>query len=131
MRRLTKTIILVELGGFAVVVAMLWLDEVLDCPHLLFGAPATPVNWIESLFETSLVAGLGAFVILVSWAFLQRIKHLEGLLPICAGCRRIRSGARWVPVEDYVRQHSEADFTHGLCPECIAKYYEDAGPGQA
>lgn len=47
------------------------------------------------------------------------IKTLGGLLPICARCKKIREdGDSWVSVEKYISDHSEADFTHGVCPEC-------------
>ena len=126
MGRMSKTIVVFELMAFGVVIAMLWLNEILDCPHLLFGAPATPTNWVESIFETALVLVLCVAVTGLSWMSLKRIKYLEGFLPICAACKRVRAGTKWVPLEHYVRDHSEADFTHGMCPECIEKHYGDA-----
>jgi two-component system sensor histidine kinase/response regulator len=63
---------------------------------------------------------------------LANVKSLSGLLPICAGCKKIRDDqGYWNQVESYVQKHSEATFTHGLCPDCIKKYYpdlDDAGP---
>lgn len=48
------------------------------------------------------------------------IIELRGLLPICASCKKIRDDAGyWTIVEEYVRKRSEAEFTHGLCPECL------------
>ncbi|MBI4961847.1 MAG: PAS domain S-box protein [Desulfomonile tiedjei] len=55
---------------------------------------------------------------------LSKVKTLSGLLPICASCKKIRDDrGYWTQVEVYVRQHSEADFTHSICPECAAKLY--------
>jgi hypothetical protein len=55
---------------------------------------------------------------------LANVKSLSGLLPICAGCKKIRDDNNyWHQVEIYVQKHSEATFTHGLCPDCIKKYY--------
>jgi len=55
---------------------------------------------------------------------LGNIKTLKGLLPICAGCKKIRDDkGYWNQIESYVRRHSEAEFTHGLCPDCMRKYY--------
>jgi len=57
---------------------------------------------------------------------LSRVKMLSGLLPICANCKRIRDEAgRWQQVEVYVHEHSQADFTHGICPECAHKLYPE------
>ncbi len=55
---------------------------------------------------------------------LTRVKTLSGLLPICANCKKIRDDrGEWHALEVYVRDHSEADFTHGICPECAEKLY--------
>lgn len=55
---------------------------------------------------------------------LSKVKLLSGLLPICANCKRIRDDrGRWQPVEVYVHEHSLADFTHGICPECAKELY--------
>lgn len=57
---------------------------------------------------------------------LAKVKTLSGLLPICASCKKIRDDrGYWTQVEVYVREHSEADFTHSICPECAAKLYPD------
>jgi hypothetical protein len=59
---------------------------------------------------------------------LANVKSLSGLLPICAGCKKIRDDkGYWSQVESYVQMHSEATFTHGLCPDCIKKYYPEVG----
>jgi len=56
---------------------------------------------------------------------LAEVKTLKGLIPICANCRRIRddSGA-WNPLEAFVRNNFDADFSHGICPECAKKEYK-------
>jgi PAS domain S-box-containing protein len=57
---------------------------------------------------------------------LANVKSLSGLLPICAGCKKIRDDSGyWSQVECYVQEHSEATFTHGMCPDCIKKYYPE------
>ena len=54
----------------------------------------------------------------------QRVRLLEGILPICAGCKSIRDEQnRWVQLEGYITAHTTAQFSHSLCPECFAKYY--------
>ena len=56
---------------------------------------------------------------------LDEIKTLSGLLPICSHCKKIRDGKEWTLIESYVSSHSEAEFSHGICPECANKYYPD------
>ena len=53
----------------------------------------------------------------------KHVSQLEGLLPICCSCKKIRDGAdKWQRVENYIEIHSEARFTHGYCPECYEKW---------
>jgi PAS domain S-box-containing protein len=55
---------------------------------------------------------------------LARVNLLSGMLPICANCKKIRDDqGYWKQVESYIATHSEATFTHGLCPECVTKLY--------
>jgi PAS domain S-box-containing protein len=57
---------------------------------------------------------------------LSRVKALSGLLPICARCKKIRDDqGYWKQVETYIRSHSEATFTHSICPECRHKLYPE------
>ena len=57
---------------------------------------------------------------------LSRVKTLKGLLPICASCRKIRDDqGYWTSVEAYLLQHSDAEFTHGICPDCAQELYPD------
>ncbi|MHC5023104.1 MAG: response regulator [Planctomycetota bacterium] len=56
-------------------------------------------------------------------AALNQVKQLTGLLPICAYCKRIREGEDyWQAVESYVSSHSDAEFSHGVCPDCYDKF---------
>lgn len=57
---------------------------------------------------------------------LVQVKTLSGFLPICASCKKIRDDqGYWSQVEEYIRQHSDAEFSHGICPDCAAKLYPD------
>ncbi|MBF0498255.1 MAG: sensor with HAMP domain protein, partial [Deltaproteobacteria bacterium] len=55
---------------------------------------------------------------------LNKVKLLSGMLPICAACKKIRDDqGYWTQIESYIRKHSEAQFTHGICPECAERLY--------
>ena len=57
---------------------------------------------------------------------LAKVKLLSGLLPICAWCKKVRNDSGyWNEIESYIAQHSEAGFTHGICPGCIKNLYPD------
>ena len=57
---------------------------------------------------------------------LDEVKTLQGILPVCMHCKKIRSDDRaWVQMESYISKHSEAEFSHGICPDCEKRYYSD------
>lgn len=60
---------------------------------------------------------------------LASIKTLSGLLPICYSCKQIRDDkGYWNQIETYIHDHSDAQFTHGICPACVAKLYPEYYP---
>ena len=60
-------------------------------------------------------------------AALAKVKTLSGMLPICASCKKIRDDkGYWTQIESYIRHHSEAEFSHGFCPECARKWMESS-----
>jgi hypothetical protein len=88
------------------------------------------------MFLGLLFAGIMGRKLLGSIRALQdsiaRIKRLEGLLPICANCKKIRlEGAdykrqdSWIAVEQYIQDRTDAEFTHGMCPDCARKLYPE------
>jgi hypothetical protein len=70
-----------------------------------------------------------ASLILIIFNFISQskdVKVLKGLIPICAKCKKIRDDkGYWNQVETYIHEHSEADFSHGICPECAKELYPD------
>jgi hypothetical protein len=127
-KSIAERTILYQVIGYGFLLFLIVGDEVFDFPHTVFGFQATPINWVESIIEGSYIIFLGSFTIFLSLRYLKKIKFLEGLLPICAHCKKIRKDAEWESLEKYMDEHSEARFSHGLCPECYEKYY--GGPGQ-
>lgn len=59
-------------------------------------------------------------------AAIEEIRTLRGILPICMHCKQIRDAdGGWVRLEKYLQEHSQAEFTHGVCPACLKKHYSD------
>ncbi len=57
---------------------------------------------------------------------LAKVRTLGGLLPICASCKKIRDEkGYWKQIESYLSDHSEAEFSHSICPECAKRLYPD------
>jgi len=96
-------------------------NEVLDVPHYLFGD--APTSWEQRKGEVIFEAAVYTTIILFGFFYHKKLKKritiLEGLLPICSSCKRIRQDKNWVVLEEYISSHSLADFTHGVCPECM------------
>ena len=62
---------------------------------------------------------------------LASVKKLSGFLPICASCKKIRDDkGYWNQIEEYIRDHSEVEFTHGVCPDCAQKLYPEYCDGE-
>lgn len=57
------------------------------------------------------------------------MKQLKEILPICAFCKKIRDDdGYWEQLETYISEHAGTDFSHGICPECVAKHYPECTP---
>jgi len=55
-----------------------------------------------------------------------QVKQLQGILPTCSVCKKIRDKSnQWVPIESYIHQHTEADFSHSYCPDCLKAAMEE------
>ncbi|MBW1849410.1 MAG: PAS domain-containing protein [Deltaproteobacteria bacterium] len=83
--------------------------------HLMVMTDITEQKKIEEEREKLIFELKGAF---------SKINTLKGFLPICASCKKIRDDkGYWNQIESYIRDHSEAEFSHGICPECAKKLY--------
>jgi hypothetical protein len=105
-------------------------NEVLDGPHYLLGD--TPTSFGQRTGEMAIEILI--FVVVVGIEFvvinnlLKRIRILEGFLPICANCKKIRHEDQWEQIEEYITDHSLAKFSHSICPDCVKKLYPDLYP---
>ncbi len=108
---------------------------VLPLVRLVFNVTAWTIPWTPT--EATLNA-LIRIVVLSSFALLidrnakqtrklsREVQLLEGLLPICSYCKKIRDeNDEWHIIEQYITERSAATFSHGICPECMQKYYGD------
>ena len=100
------------------------IKEAFSLPHLKTG-----------LFYALLGISIGIihhYYIEKIFKFASKIKNLEKLLPVCAWCKKIRDDSKngkgkgqWITMEKYISKKDDADFTHGMCPECEKKQMED------
>jgi hypothetical protein len=103
-------------------------NEILDVPHYLLGD--NPTSFVQRKGEVILEIFIYTVVISGSYYFFKKkieaeIKILEGFIPICANCKKIRQDIDWKTLEEYISENSLAKFTHSLCPDCIRKLYPE------
>lgn len=95
--------------------------------YLLDLQPMGPGDIAEALvrfFVFVLLAALTTLLARQSRQLRERVKQLEGILPICSGCKAIRDEAgNWTQLEGYLTAHTPAQFSHSYCPKCFKAYY--------
>ncbi len=108
-----------------------------------FGMPLIRLYFLNlweapwTIFEATINASIRIFVFTIFAYLVHRIVRqkrdlekevhiLRGILPICSFCKKIRNkDEKWIALEKYITEHSDAGFSHGLCPECAKKHYPD------
>ena len=115
-----RRLLWLEAVAFLLVIVVLWLDELLDLPHLLFNATPTPLRLSECVFESSLTLVLAIGVLSITAAAFRRITYLESLVVMCSWCRRVREGREWLSMEEFLERQHAARTTHGICERCAA-----------
>ena len=126
-----KTLRMLTISQLAIVLLFLFLtlgNEIVDIPHYIFNDTAT--SYSQRIGETIIEVSIFITVISIQIAILKklykRIRVLEGFIPICANCKKIRkSEDQWEQIERYITRHSLAQFSHSICPDCARQLYPD------
>jgi len=118
-----RFIIVIEVTAFLFLLLIIWLNEILDLPHYLFGFPGTPLNWVESIMESVLIIMVAIFTIKITYGHLSRISYLEKFIVICSGCKKVKINNKWINIEEYIHAETKTDFSHGICEECMNNLY--------
>jgi len=117
-------VLMYESVGFIAIIALSWLDELVSLPSLLLhGNPYIP-DFHESAVEMLLVLAVWLLVVGSTRRLLQRIRHLEAFMRVCAWCHRIHFKGRWMPMEEFFQPGFDTPTTHGICPHCLARNKE-------
>lgn len=104
--------------------AITWVDEEVIIPDLARWIPWLSPKLMTELLESFWLIALFTLIIRSQVLAWRRIKLLEGVLPICAYCKKIREErGDWVQMETYVSDKTGADFSHGICPGCLASHF--------
>jgi hypothetical protein len=104
------------------------LGALMPCVHFVFHLRE---HALRPLADSLVNAGIRMAVLVTLAVLIDRvtrqareIRVLQGLLPVCAFCKKIRSEDQsWQPIESFIAERSEASFTHTVCPECAKQHY--------
>lgn len=125
-------VLLVEFLGFASLIVIVWLDELINLPVFFFGPGIHQIDIEEAILESIVILAFGLLVISISWYLIKRIGQLEKFIPICAFCKKIRKPDAdpeiqnsWEQMEHYINKRTGAMFSHSVCPACEEKHYGD------
>ena len=116
----SSLLFLYETVGFVAIIALSWLDELIGLPYLLFGGAPHYPDFRESAMESVVVILIATPILLLSRRLVSRLFYLEKFLKVCAWCKRVDDGDRWVPMDRYLAGFGQRT-THGMCPECYEK----------
>lgn len=113
--------------AIAFVLAMFNVDALVDAIH----HPEISYFDVEHFITGGVIALVTAVLLGLLELYIRRleraldnVKTLEGMLPICSSCKKIRTpDNHWHVIETYIRERTDATFTHGMCPECAQRMY--------
>jgi hypothetical protein len=125
----SKTMRLLTISQFVIVLLFLCLtvgNEIVDVPHYVFNDAPTSYSqrYGEIMIELFIFFTIMTIQILLFTKLYKRIRFLEGFIPICANCKKIRNTEdQWEQMEKYIARHSLAQFSHSICPDCARQLY--------
>ncbi len=119
-------VLLYEAAGFLAIIALSWLNELTGLPYFLFGGPPHQPDLRECGMETVVVLLVAGPILLISRHLVSRLVYLEKFLKICAWCKKVDSGGRWVQMDQYLADFGQRS-THGMCPDCYKKAKAEIG----
>ena len=126
-----RTLTISQVSIFLLFLCLTLTNEIIDIPYYVFGD--VPTSYSQRLGE--IVIELSIFIIVMAIQIVllkvlyKRIRILEGFIPICANCKKIRNEEnQWERMEKYIEQHSLSEFSHSICPDCVKELYPDLYP---
>ena len=131
-----KTLRMLTISQLLVILLFLCLtlgNEIIDVPHYVFND--APTSYSQRSGEITIELSIFFTIVVMQIALFnklyKRIRVLEGFIPICASCKKIRNAEdQWEQMEKYITQHSLAQFSHSICPDCARQLYPDLYNGK-
>lgn len=125
-KHLLHRMIQVQVLCFGLLLVFITVDDEFLIPRFLpADFPISP-SAVAGILDSAWVVVLMILSLLIQRKYLDKLRVLEGLLSVCANCKKIHDGKdHWSPIEEFIQKRSHADFSHGICPDCGVKLYGD------
>jgi hypothetical protein len=107
--------------GFLTVIILCYVDDLLQLPSLIFSGHPFIIMYHRSTLEMLLFLAVWLLVASSTRRLLNRVRHLEHFMRVCAWCRRIDYKGQWMPLEDFLQEGFDTPTTHGICHDCLVK----------
>ena len=110
--------------GFVLLLGLLWADQTLDFSEAIFGKSQTSGSWLGACLITAGIIVIG--FITVAHTYVQQKQMLQGFIRVCSYCKKVKiENNAWEQIEKYVMEHSHAEFSHGICPDCYRRVSDE------
>lgn len=126
-KRRASQVLWIECLGFALLLTLSWLDELIRLPQLIFGGVTVP-NWHEAAIESFAIVVVWILVFVATRRVLKRFYYLEDQLQMCAWCRKLKREGDWVSLEDYLTKELGVETSHGICSNCGRRVFPEEEP---
>ena len=125
-RHLIHRLIWIETICFGLLILFISLDDEFLIPLVISAKFPYSPQTIAGMLDSLGVVLLFLLALYIQLQVLNKIKLLEGILSVCANCKKVRDGKdRWSPIEEFIQERTHADFSHTICPDCGVKLYGD------
>ncbi len=119
-----RSILHLQTIGFALLIASIWLVEILHIPHLLYGVPAD-FSLSRVLLRMGVVMVIWGWVHFTTRRLLRRLHELEGFLRLCSWCRKLEHEDTWLTIEEFFDSRLATETSHGICPTCARTQFSE------
>lgn len=128
-RNMILWFLIVQSLAFGFLLVVTWVDEELLIPAYFAHQFSLTSKTMALILDSVWIVLMFVFTISYQMKSWRHIKLLEGIIPICSYCKKIRDPKMaWVQLEEYISDHSEADFSHSICPSCGEKHFGEYMP---
>ena len=113
--------------GFLAIITLCWLNSLLGLPSLILEDNPGVADFKSPVLQMLLILTVWLLVSSSTRRTLERLKHLEQFLHVCAWCHRINSKDEWVRMEKFLERGLDTTTSHGICPDCLEKHAGSLG----